>query len=152
MVITMQGVDLAELSEQFLIEGLTVTGHLDGRVPIRLTEDTISIEEGVLETIGAGVIRYVTTLPMGPPGEGGVDLLLSAVQNFHYERLRATLNGRTGEDLEVAIQLTGANPDLYDGYPIALNVNLSGALEEVLRSGFRSMAIADDAGDLLRGD
>ena len=152
MVITMQGIDLAELSEQFLIEGLTVTGNLDGRVPIRLIEDTISVEDGVLETTGAGLIRYVTTLPMGPPGEGGVDLLLSAVQNFHYERLRATLNGRTGEDLEVAIQLTGANPDLYDGYPIALNVNLSGALEEVLRSGLRSMAIAEDAGDLLRGD
>ena len=152
LVVMMQGIDLARLSRQFPVEGLSLTGHMDGRVPIRLNEDTISIENGVLESTEAGVIRYVATLPLGPEGEGGVALLLNAVQNFQYEGLRATINGKTGGDLEVAIRLTGANPELYDGFPIALNINLSGALDQVLQSGLRSMAIADEAGSLLRGE
>lgn len=152
LVVMLQGVDLAKLSRQFPVEGLTLTGRMDGRVPIRLIEDTISIENGVLESTEAGEIRYVATLPLGPEGEGGVALLLSAVRNFQYEGLRATLNGETGDDLEVAIRLTGANPELYDGFPIALNINLSGALDQILQSGLRSMGIADEAGSLLRGE
>ncbi len=150
--LTLQGIDLAQLSEQFAVEGLTVTGRMDGRVPFRLIGDTISIENGVLETTESGVIRYVAALPIGDPGEGGVALLLSAVRNFQYEALRATLNGRTGEDLDVAIRLTGANPEVYDGFPIALNVNLSGALDQILLSGLRSLAIADQTGRILRGE
>ena len=152
LVVTLQGVDLARLSEQFAVEDLTVTGHMDGRVPLRLIGDTISIENGVLETTEGGVIRYVAALPFGQPGEGGVALLLSAVRNFQYEAMRATLNGRTGEDLDVAIRLTGANPEVYDGFPIALNVNLSGALDQILLSGLRSLAIADQTGRILRGE
>jgi hypothetical protein len=152
LIVVLQGVDLAQLSRQFPVEGLTLTGRIDGRVPIRLIEDTISIENGILESTEAGVIRYVATLPLGPTGEGGVALLLNAVRNFRYEGLRATVNGETGDDLEVAIRLTGANPELYDGFPIALNINLSGALDEILQSGLRSMGIADEAGSLLRGE
>ena len=152
LVLTLQGVDLARLSEQFAVEDLTVTGHMDGRVPLRLIDDTISIENGVLESTEGGVIRYVAALPFGQPGEGGVALLLSAVRNFQYEAIRATLNGRTGEDLDVAIRLTGANPEVYDGFPIALNVNLSGALDQILLSGLRSLAIADQTGRILRGE
>ena len=150
--VILQGVDLAQLSEQFAVEDLTVTGRMDGRVPFRLIDDTISIENGVLESTEAGVIRYVAALPIGQPGEGGVALLLSAVRNFQYEALRATLNGKTGEDLDVAIRLTGANPEVYDGFPIALNVNLSGALDQILLSGLRSLAIADQTGRILRGE
>lgn len=151
LVAMMQGVDLARLSQIFPVEGLMLSGSLDGRIPIRLIEDTISIEGGVLESTEPGVIRYVTTVPLGPEGEGGVALLLNAVQNFQYEGLRVTVDGKTGDDLEVAIRLTGANPELYDGFPIALNINLAGELEQILRSGLRSIGIADEAGSLLRG-
>ena len=150
LVVAVQGVDLGLLSEQFPIGGLTISGRIDGRVPLRLEEDMISVENGVLQSTEAGVIRYVPALPIGPEGEGGLALLLDAVANFRYETLGATVNGRTGEDLEVVIRLTGANPDLYGGLPVALNINLSGNLDEILRSGLTSLGITDEAGDLRR--
>ncbi len=152
MTVIMRGIDLARLAEQFPVEGLSLTGNIDGRIPLRLREDTITVENGVLESTEAGVIRYVASVPFGSEGEGGVALLINAVENFQYEALRATLNGRTGEDLDVAIRLTGANPEVYDGFPIALNVNLSGALDQILLTGLRSLAIADEAGRILRGE
>ena len=152
LAVTLQGVDLDRLSQQFPAEGLSITGRIDGRIPLRLMGDTITVDNGVLESTEAGVIRYVATVPVGPAEEGGVALLITAVENFQYEALRATLDGRTGEDLDVAIRLTGANPELYDGFPIALNVNLSGALDQILLSGLRSLTIADEAGRVLRGE
>ena len=152
LVLVLYGLELAGLSQQLAIEGLSLTGRVDGRLPIRLIEDTIEIENGVVQATEPGVIRYVATSPLGPPGESGVGLLVAAVRNFQYDGLRATVNGRTGEDLEVAIRLTGANPEVYDGFPIALNVTLTGALDQVLRSGLRTMAIGDEAGALLRGE
>lgn len=150
LVVAVQGVDLGLLSEQFPIGGLTISGRIDGRVPLRLEEDMISVENGVLQSTEAGVIRYVPALPIGPKGEGGLALLLDAVGNFRYETMGATVNGRTGEDLEVVIRLSGANPDLYGGLPVALNINLSGNLDEILRSGLTSLGITDEAGDLRR--
>ncbi len=152
LAVRLLGIDLARLSKQFPLEGLAMTGRIDGRVPLRLTEDTISIENGVVTSTEPGAIRYVTGLPVGGQGEGGIALLLNAVRNFQYESLRATLNGRTGEDLNVAIRLAGANPDLFDGFPVALNVNLSGALDQILLSGLRSLAIADEAGRIVGGE
>ena len=152
LAVTLQGVDLNRLSQQFPAEGLSITGRIDGRIPLRLMGDTITVDNGVLESTEAGVIRYVAAVPVGPPEEGGVALLITAVENFQYEALRATLDGRTGEDLDVAIRLTGANPELYDGFPIALNVNLSGALDQILLSGLRPLTIADEAGRVLRGE
>ncbi|MEE8270705.1 MAG: YdbH domain-containing protein [Alphaproteobacteria bacterium] len=150
--LTARDVDLSRLLEQMPLEGLTVTGRVGGRVPVRLTDDTILIDNGVLETSEPGVIRYVPggAEAVADADDGGVGLLLNAVRNFHYEGLTMTLNGRTGDELEVGINLRGANPDLYDGYPIVLNVNVSGALDQILRSGLRSITFADEAEDYIR--
>ncbi|NNG04783.1 MAG: hypothetical protein HKM95_11880 [Inquilinus sp.] len=144
-------VDLARVSEQVAIEGLSVTGLISGTVPLRLSDDTISIDNGVLETVEPGVIRYEASLPEGiAAGDGGIGLLLSAVRDFRYRTLRATLNGRTGDDLTVGIRVEGANPALYEGFPVALNINLTGALDQILRRGLDTLGIADEAGDLIR--
>lgn len=150
--VVIRGIDLALLSEQFPVPGLSLTGRFDGRVPVRLIGDTISLENGVLQSTEGGAIRYVPALPIGAGGEGGFALLLDAVRNFQYQALGATVNGKTGEDLEVAVRLEGSNPDLYDGFPVALNINLSGVMDEILRSGLSSLALGDEAGDLQRGE
>jgi hypothetical protein len=91
----------------------------------------------VLEAIGPGVIRYNPEEPPAGLGDetGSVDLLLEAAENFHYDDLSLTVEGRTGGELSARLRLAGGNPDLYGGYPIALNVNLEGALDRILRRG-----------------
>ena len=144
-------VDLSRIAEQVAVEGLSMTGLLSGTVPVRLSDDTIAIDNGTLETVEPGVIRYEASLPQGmAAGDGGIGLLLSAIRDFNYRTLRVTLDGQTGTDLTVGVRVEGANPALYEGYPVALNVNLTGALDQILRSGLDTLGIADDTGDLIR--
>jgi len=62
-------------------------------------------------------------------------LLTDALQNFHYTELAGGLSGNANGDLVLRLSLKGANPDLYDGYPFAINVKLEGSLADLLRRG-----------------
>lgn len=154
VVLAARGVDLSEVAGQLPLSSLSATGTLTGRVPVRLTPDTIEIEDARLETTGPGFIRYRpngdgagdTTEPGQP---GGVDLLMTALEDFHYDSLVLSIDGETGGDLTARIEIDGANPDLYDGWPIDLNVDVSGELAEVLRTGLRSMSIGSRSRDII---
>jgi hypothetical protein len=39
--------------------------------------------------------------------------------------------------------LVGANPEFYNGYPVAFTLNLSGALEAIVRRGVTAYTIPD---------
>jgi len=154
IVLTASDVDVATLLIAVPLEGFEATGRLQGRVPVRLTPDTIVIDNAVLETAGPGLIRY---RPEGgaegvaaADGSGGLSLLLEALRDFHYETLKLTLDGRTGDDLSATISVLGANPDLYDGWPVALDVNVGGELDRILRSGLRSLSLGRRTEDALR--
>ena len=145
------GLDLARVVEDLSLDGLAATGRLSGVLPIRLTDDTIFVDRALLSSTEPGVIRYT---PDGDPAgfgdeSGGVDLLLNAVRNFHYESLSLSLSGQTGGDLIAGVNIRGANPDLYEGYPIALNINASGALDRILRRGLATVRIADNVEALI---
>jgi hypothetical protein len=147
--------DVATLVGLAEIANLQATGRLSGRIPLRLLNDMIRIDDAVLESQGPGVIRYtgaglagfagageVEGTP-GPPGQGGVELLAEAVRNFQYESLRLSLSGAIGGEMTGEVRIRGANPELYGGYPIALTVNLSGALSEVLRRSLETGRLAE---------
>ncbi len=144
VVLTANGIDLAALAGQLPMEDLSVTGRLRGRVPLRLDDDTIHFDDALLEATGPGLIRYGAGAA-DLPDDGGesVDLLLEALRNFHYDELALTLNGRTGGDMAARLRISGANPDLLGGYPFALNVNVAGALEQMLRRGLETTRYAE---------
>jgi hypothetical protein len=45
--------------------------------------------------------------------------------------------------MDIALHLAGANPDLYDGYPVEFNLNLEGELGKILRQGVASYGIPE---------
>lgn len=142
--LTVENVGLRELLALASVEGLSATGRLDGTIPVRLGDDLI-IEDGVLTADGPGRLSYD---PANPPaalqaqGET-VSLLLSALTNFQYDELRLTVDREAGGEMVVAIHIKGKNPDFYDGYPVELNFNISGKLDQVLRRGLVGYRIPD---------
>ena len=149
VVLDAEAIDLAELFAAIDLPALSATGRLNGRIPVRLGADMIRIDNGSLESTAPGVIRYV---PEEPPAtaEAGVALLLQALRDFRYESLSMTLNGETGGETEIGLRISGANPELYDGYPIALNVNVSGELYDLLRQGLAAGRYARQAEEYYR--
>ncbi|WP_026868824.1 intermembrane phospholipid transport protein YdbH family protein [Inquilinus limosus] len=150
-VLRIEGLDLARAVAAAGLNDVRATGIVDGTIPFRLDRDTIVVENGVLATRGPGEIRYggasaPDEIKAAAAAEPGMDTLMTALRNFQYQSLRATLDGRSDGEANVKLAVRGSNPDLYGGFPIALNVNLSGALYPIAR---RSLALAR-IGDRIR--
>jgi len=140
-----EGLDLGRLLDLADVDGLSGEGTLEGSLPLRLEGATILIEDGELAATGPGTLRYAPAAGTDPLGQaaGGTEVLLDALRNFRYESLVMSIDGVSGGESTVLLKVTGANPDFYGGYPVALNLNLSGALDTILRRGLAGYRVPE---------
>ncbi len=147
-------VDLARMLKLFDLEGLEGDGRLEGRIPVEVVETTPYIRHGRLSTgPGGGTISYAsekTTATLRNSGTGG-ELLANALKNFHYTEVVMEIDGETTGPVSVRLHVAGANPNLYDGYPIELNINVEGDLGQLLRAGTVGSGITDDIRRQIEG-
>jgi hypothetical protein len=125
--------DLAALATYGELDGLSASGTLSGTIPLRLTSSDILIDHGTLSAQQEGYVRYrPDATPDALQSGGSIDLLMNALDDFHYKSLSLTVNGSASGDLQAGLHLNGANPALYGGFPIELNLSLSGALSQLV--------------------
>jgi Dicarboxylate transport len=151
-VLEAENVDLGRLLALLPVEGLSGAGTLAGVLPLDIEDGRVSVTAGRLAATGPGRLSYD---PAEPPsflsgGEQGTDLLLRAVTDFRYTSLDMTLDGTAGGELAVKLAISGSNPDFYDGYPVALTLNVSGALDTVLRRSLDAYRIPDAVRERMR--
>lgn len=141
-----EGLRLAPLVEGFEIAALGAEGTIDADLLFSFTEDGRPfMDEGRLVARGPGVLRYRAEDP--PPmlaGQGeGVDLLFTALADFRYDALTAILRGYLDDEMTVELHLSGSNPELYEGYPIELNVNLEAPILPLALAGRDALGLPD---------
>lgn len=144
--LTVENVDIEALLRIVDVPGLTATGRIGGTIPIMLQDGDPVLLDGALAAEDRGIIIYVGGGGDLAPGEE-TRLLTDALRNFHYTELTGGLSGNANGELVLRLGLRGANPDLYDGYPFAINVKLEGSLADVVRRGtvgFRPMELIRD--------
>ena len=150
IVLDAVGLNLAELLALAPVEGLQATGTLSGQVPVVFEAGTMRLDQGRLAAVGPGTIRYD---PANPPAflksNDNAALLTQALANFHYTELAVTLDGAIGADMRAGLHVKGKNPDFYGGYPVNLNLNLSGALMSILRQGVGAYQLPDEVRERL---
>ncbi len=153
VVFDVAGIDLAQVVALAEIGGLEATGLLSGRIPVSFSDAGVVIAGGVLEAgpVG-GALRYKPdAAPSALRGAGeAATLMLDALENFEYERLRVSLDRKADGDTVVGLHLRGANPSFYDGYPVEFNLNISGELDAMLQRGLESYRIPDVIAERLR--
>lgn len=143
--------DMGVLAAQAAVDGLSVSGTLSGSVPLRSDETGYHFADGLLRSDNPGKLIYKPATPSPAlTGNQGGALLLQALSNFTYDRLSVTLNGPLTEDISLLVGLAGKNPDLYGGYPIEFNLNLTGRLTQILRQGIVGYGIPADLERQLR--
>jgi hypothetical protein len=144
IVLEAEHVDLRQLLSLAAIDGLSASGNLSGSLPVHISPDAISVEEGRLETAGSGSLRYDPDDPpaflAGDPGSG-TDMLLKALTDFRYDRLVLSVDGQAGGEMTLSFAIRGSNPSFYGGYPVALNLKVGGALDTILRRGLATYRI-----------
>ena len=131
------------------IDGAAASGRLNGEIPLVVSRDGFSVANAVLETGAPGVLRYAPAVP--PPalqgGGEGVSLMLEALKNFHYDVVSLAVDGRSGDEWSVKLHIEGENPNFMDAYPFVFNLNLSGKLDEIIRTGLQSYELPARVGE-----
>jgi Dicarboxylate transport len=145
-----------QLNEIFALaqlDGLTGEGTMHGTVPITVAGSEATVRGGELVSDRPGWVRYRPQEAPAALQAGGqnVNLLLQALENFRYEDLRLTIDGRTDGEMDVGLHIRGANPDLYGGHPIEFNLNLEGALADVVRAGLAGYQIPERIRERMQG-
>jgi hypothetical protein len=151
--LTAERLKLDEIFALAQLEGLTGEGTMHGTLPITVAGAEAVIHNGELVSDRPGWVRYRPGHPPAALQAGGenVNLLLQALQNFRYKELRVSIDGRTDGDMDVRLHIAGANPDLYDGHPIEFNLNLEGALADVVRAGLAGYRIPERIREQMQG-
>jgi hypothetical protein len=139
LTVAVDSLSLHELVGALGRDDLEVTGNLGGEITLRLEDGRIFADHGRLTAEEAGgVIRYRSG--MAGASVQGLDLALRALEDFRYRTLRVEVGGEITGEMTLAIRVEGSNPEVYDGYPIQLNLNLEGPLAAVVQgstTGFR---------------
>lgn len=128
--IELSQLDLDLLLQFAHIDGLSGNGKLNISLPVISDDKGIAIKQGTFHAVGPGRLSYskgeVSTTNIG----------LQALENFQYESLSGMIDYQTDGSYLITARLEGSNPDLYDGYPVAFNLNISGSLPELFEALF----------------
>lgn len=134
--IELQGLQLQEAMRVYPMDGLTGTGTLDGSIPMRVSLQGINVDKGRLHTRPPGgklqfqsddLARMAKTNP-------AIQLLNQAMSDFNYHLLDSELDFDQSGKLNLNIRLHGSNPEIENGRPIHLNLNLEENLYALLTS------------------
>ena len=147
-------VDLDRLADALGASGFEATGAVSGELPLRLSADGIAVAGGRLDATGPGVVKVAveTARRVLPAGEESLDLLLRALENFHYDDLSIRLEKEAEGASAVRLHLDGRNPDLLSGRPFRIRVNVSANLDELLGPVVEAVRLTDRTlQEILRG-
>lgn len=145
LMLKVDQLDLNGLLGLMPLDDLTGEGRIDGVLPLTIGEAAAAIDGGELAAAGPGVLRYKPKEAPGVLQAGGesVRVMLQALENFKYDALRISLDGRTDGAMDIGLHLKGANPELYEGHPVEFNLNLEGNLASLIQTNLDNYQIPD---------
>jgi hypothetical protein len=131
------------------VDGLSGTGELDGRLPVKIDNGDVHVAGGQVGANGPGTIRYVGGALPDVGGDSDKDvseriaLVRAALADFRYTSLVLTLERAASGEATLVAKLDGANPAVLDGHPFAINLRLDAnfdKLASVLIEGYAAAA------------
>ncbi len=130
--VNIKALDLEKLISLIQMKNLQVSGKISGNIPVTLLGKDISVHDGQLynEPPG-GEIHYT---PHGVSNGGVTGYALKAVENFHYDSLKATAQYAPSGQLDLVIGLQGVSPSLDTSRRVHLNIHAEQNLPALLQS------------------
>jgi hypothetical protein len=156
LVLEVEGVDLAQLLAIVNLDGLSGSGEIRGRIPISRRGAAIELRDARLEaTEAGGVVRYRPATGAEGLAGSGLEVLLGALHDLHYERLQLDVNGDALGEVVVVLALHGSNPEFEGGRPVQYNLTVTSHLADLVRTGAAAYKlpekIQERIGELIRG-
>ena len=133
-IFSLHGLDLAAILALHKVEGLDVSGRINGQVPVSLNKEGFSVSDGSLINSGdGGVIQYLPSneaLKSSPYSE----YVLKALEDYRYHSLNASLTYEPDGTLVAGLELQGRSPKLETSRPVHLNLRAEQNLLSLLKS------------------
>ena len=131
-----EDIDLAQVVETQQLRDISVSGRIDGTLPVEIDDAGISVKQGVfLNNIRAGTIRYNPTSGADQLKQNPLTgVALDALRDFRYSHLSANVNYTPQGMLKIDLQLKGTSPELDTKRPVHLNINTEQNLLSLLKS------------------
>ncbi len=124
--IKLTGIDLGQVLDYIDVGGLQGSGDIEISLPIGSQGSSLYVQNGVFRANGPGILKYSGSISAASAENIG----LSALENFYFTELDGTIDYNPDGSYRLKIHLAGSNPDLYNGYPISLKLNIGGMLPE----------------------
>ncbi|MGX5914314.1 YdbH domain-containing protein [Aliidiomarina sp. Khilg15.8] len=134
--VTIAQLDLSQLLNEYPASDLTGSGILSGSIPIRWSENGLSIESGTLKAQPpGGELRYQSARAqqLGERNQA-MKLVVDALEDFHYSLLESTVSYYDDGTLELALAIEGHNPTWQHNRPVHLTVRLQEDLPALIAS------------------
>ena len=134
--VEVEDISLGRLMEVYPAEGLAGSGLLRGRIPLGISGEGLQVSEGSLSAIAPGGRLQLPAdkLQAMLGGNQAMEVVVQALQNFHYSVLNSTIDYDEQGKLMLGLRLEGNNPELRGGQPVVLNVNLEEDIPALLTS------------------
>jgi hypothetical protein len=135
-LIRISNIDMEAFFNLINVDGLTGTGHFDGQIPLTLENKQVTIRNGHLAAKMPGVLRFKSEKASQLLASSGkeMNLLLQAMQDFHYTELSLDLDKSVTHDLVAKLSLLGNNPEVKDGQAFRLNIRLETDIDKILQT------------------
>ena len=146
VLVTVSDLDLVRLFELLDIEGVSGTGRINGAIPVSIGPEGFSIEQSRLAA-ETGILRIASPAARELLSGGGeqVALLLEALEDFRYEVLELSIDKTAQQDLTAKLSILGANPEVLDGHPFQVNINLASNIENVMSALIEGYMVSSEA-------
>ncbi|NVK22592.1 MAG: YdbH domain-containing protein [Kangiellaceae bacterium] len=127
-VARLNNIDMQSLLSALESETLSIDGRFDFNLPITIGDKNQQITDGTFSSRGSGVLKI-----KNKDGKEA-NIAYQALENFHYKKFNGTINYDKEGNYRIVLDLLGSNPDLYDGFPVQLDLTLRGQLPDLLYS------------------
>ena len=146
--VQVQGLELEQLFILYPTEGLAGTGTLDGSLPLQISSQGVTIEQGQLSARApGGKLQFhserIRALGRSNPA---MQLVTQSLEDFRFTTLSSQVNYDQQGKLALAMRLEGQNPAIEQGRPIHFNINL----EEDIPTLLASLQLTDKVSDIIK--
>ena len=146
--VQVQGLELEQLFILYPTEGLAGTGTLDGRLPLQISSQGVTIEQGQLAAREPGGRLQFHSERIRALGRSNpaMQLVTQSLEDFRFTTLSSQVNYDQQGKLALAMRLEGQNPAIEQGRPIHFNINL----EEDIPTLLASLQLTDKVSDIIK--
>ncbi|MCM0611291.1 YdbH domain-containing protein [Marinobacter sediminum] len=136
VTVWLNDVQVGRLMKVYPAEGLDGSGTLEGEVPLLISMDGVRVAGGVINAASpGGMLKFPAgRLQALAQNNDTMKLVVLALQNFNYDRLRSTIDYDQDGTLSLGLRLEGSNPDVRDGHPMVVNINFEEDIPALLTS------------------